>query len=88
MGEVFSGEGQPSICAMGIAGLSQWVVRNSSETGSLLVSSNYSRGPLTLYPTVAPAISSSSLHGQTSLRKSALTDSSLCLIQSLPLHRG
>lgn len=42
MGETFSGEGQPSICAMGIASLSQWVVRNSSETGYLLVSSNYS----------------------------------------------
>lgn len=53
-GEAFSGEGQPPICAVGIAGLSLWVARKSSEMGSLLVSSDCSCGPLTPRPPVAP----------------------------------
>lgn len=41
-GEAFSGEGQPGVCAVGSAGLSHGVLSASSETESLLVSSNYS----------------------------------------------
>lgn len=48
--ETFSGEGQPSICAMGVAHLSCWVVRSKSETRSLLVSSNCSWGPWPCIP--------------------------------------
>lgn len=42
MGERFPGEGQPSICTAGIAGLSHGVLRSNSEARSLLGSSNYS----------------------------------------------
>lgn len=41
MGETFSREGQPSICASGIAGISHGVLSNSFKTGSLLVQSKY-----------------------------------------------
>lgn len=41
-GQAFSEEGQPGVCAVGSAGLSHGVLSTSSETGSLLVSSNYS----------------------------------------------
>lgn len=39
--EIFSGEGQPSVCKSDIAGLTFRVLRSRSETESLLVSSNY-----------------------------------------------
>lgn len=69
MGETFSGEGQPSICVVGIAGLSHWALRNSSEMGLYLCLQTIleALGPPS---PVALAISSSSLHSQTSLRKS------------------
>lgn len=42
MGETFSGGEQLSICTVGMACLSQGVLRSSSEIGSPFVSSNYS----------------------------------------------
>lgn len=61
-GRDISGEGQPSVRTAGPAGLTQGVLRSSSETGS----SNYSWGPFTLWLLPYP----SSLPSQTSLKRS------------------
>lgn len=85
MGETFSGEGQLSICVVGIAVLSRWALRNSSEMGLYLCLQ-------TILEALGPSISCGSCHilfisSQSNFfkEKSARPDS-LGLIQSLLLH--